>query len=107
MCIYTHIDVYTHTHTHTYSLVAQMGKIGLKYSKSGFHPWVGKIPRIKECQPTPVFLPGEPHGQRSLVGYSPWDLKGSGRTEQLTHTHTHALLIHFCAVEADPTLYSN
>ena len=29
----------------------------------------------KEKQPTPVFLPGESHGQRSLVGYSPWDHK--------------------------------
>ena len=38
-------------------------------------PWVGKIPWRKEWQPTPVFLPGEPHGQRSLVGYSPWGLK--------------------------------
>jgi len=37
-----------------------------------FDPWVGKIWRRK-WQPTPVFLPGEFHGQRSLVGYSPWD----------------------------------
>ena len=29
----------------------------------GFDPWVGKIPRRKAQQPTPVFLPGEPHGQ--------------------------------------------
>ena len=38
-------------------------------------------------QPTPVFLPGESHGQRSLVGYSPWGCKESGMTERLTHTH--------------------
>ena len=31
-----------------------------------------------EWQPTPVFLPGESHGQRSLVGYSPWDYKFNG-----------------------------
>ena len=45
--------------------------------------WVGKIPWRRKWQPTPVFfffstpvfLPGEPHGQRSLVGYSPWGLK--------------------------------
>ena len=36
-----------------------------------FIPWVAKIPWRKEWQPTPVFLPGESHGQRSLVGYSP------------------------------------
>ena len=34
-------------------------------------------------QPTPVFLPGEFHGQRSLVGYSPWDRKDLDTTERL------------------------
>ena len=34
--------------------------------------------------PTPIFLPGESHGQRLLVGYSPWGLKESDMTEQLT-----------------------
>ena len=43
----------------------------------------------KEWQPTPIFLPGEFHGQRSLVGYSPWSCKELDTTEQLTHTHTH------------------
>ena len=37
----------------------------------GFDPWVRKIPWRSKWQPTPVFLPGKPHGQRSLVGYSP------------------------------------
>ena len=36
----------------------------------GIDPWVGKIPWRRERLPTPVFLPGEFHGQRSLVGYS-------------------------------------
>ena len=35
------------------------------------NPWVGKIPCKRAWQSTPVFLPGESHGQRSLVGYSP------------------------------------
>jgi len=39
--------------------------------RPGFSPWVGKIPWRRAWQPTPVFLPGESHGQRSLVGYSP------------------------------------
>ena len=34
----------------------------------GFDPWVGKIPWKRKWQPTPVFLPGKFHGQRSLVG---------------------------------------
>ena len=38
-------------------------------------------------QPTPVFFPGESHGQRSLAGYSPRDCKESGTTEQLTLTN--------------------
>ena len=37
----------------------------------------------KEMQPTPVFLPGESHGRRSLVGYSPRSCKESDMTEQL------------------------
>ena len=40
-----------------------------------------------EWQPSPVFLPGKLHGQRSLVGYSPWGRKESEKTEQLS-THT-------------------
>ena len=36
----------------------------------GFDPRIGKIPWRRKCQPTPVFLPGKSHGQRSLVGYS-------------------------------------
>ena len=49
----------------------------------------GKVPWRRAWQPTPVFVPGESHGQRSLVGYSPWGCKESDTTEQLTHTHTH------------------
>ena len=37
-----------------------------------FSLWVGKIPWRRKWQPTPVFLPGEFHGQRSPAGYSPW-----------------------------------
>ena len=40
-----------------------------------FDPWVGKIPWRRKWTPTPVFLPGKSHGQRSLVGYSPWGHK--------------------------------
>ena len=45
---------------------------------------IGKIPWRKAWQPTSVFLPGESHGQRSLVGYSPWGHKESDVTEQLS-----------------------
>ena len=44
-------------------------------------PWVGKIPWRRAWQPTPVFLPVESHGQRSLAGYSQWGHKESDTTE--------------------------
>ena len=47
------------------------------------------IPWRRERQPTPVFLPGEFHGQKRLVGYSPMGRKKSDMTKQLTHTHRH------------------
>ena len=50
----------------------------------GFNPWVGKIPWRMKGQPTPVFLPGESHGQRGLEGYSPWDGKELDMAERLT-----------------------
>ena len=40
-----------------------------------FNPWVRKIPWRRKWQPTPVFLPGEFHGQRSLASYNPWGLR--------------------------------
>ena len=42
---------------------------------------IGKIPRRRKWEPTPVFLPEESHGQRSLVRYSPWDHKELDITE--------------------------
>ena len=42
----------------------------------------------RKWQPTPVFLPGESHGQRSLAGCSPWGHRESDMTERLTHTYT-------------------
>ena len=61
---------------------------------------------LEEGMLTPVFLPGESHGQRSLEDYSPWGHKESDMTEQLsmhthahththtyTHTHTHTLVV--------------
>ena len=58
--------------------MAQWVKNPLQYRRSGFSLWIGKIPWRREWEPTPVFLPGESHGQRSLAGYRPWGLKESG-----------------------------
>ena len=43
-----------------------------RHRRLGFDSWVEKIPLRRKWQPTPVFLPGESHGQRSWVGYSLW-----------------------------------
>ena len=51
-------------------------------------PGVGKIPWRRPWQPTLLFLPGESHGQKSLVGYSPWGLKESDTTKHI-HTRIH------------------
>ena len=46
-----------------------------------FDPWVGKIPRRRAWQPTPVFLPEESQGERSLAGHSTYGCKESDMTE--------------------------
>ena len=52
-------------------------RICLQGRRPRFDPWVRKIPWRKAGQPTPVFLPGESHRQRSSAGYSPWVPKES------------------------------
>ena len=54
-----------------------------------FDPWVGRIPWRRKWQPTPVFLPGESHGQRSLVYYSPCGCKELDTTGVTEYAHTH------------------
>ena len=66
--------------------------------------WVPSLgqeaPLERKWQPTPVFLPGEFHEQRSLVGYSPWGCKELDLTEQLTHTvWPITLLLRACHLE--------
>ena len=59
-----------------------------RFKKFGFHPWVRTIPWMRAWQPTPIFLPGESHGQGSLAGYSPWGVTELDMTEVTEHgTH--------------------
>ena len=53
-----------------------------QFRRCRLDPWVGKIPWKTAWQPTLVFLPGESHGQRSLVGYSPWGHKELNMTAE-------------------------
>ena len=57
------------------NLLANVGDI-----RGTFDPWVGNISWRRAWQPTPVFLPGESQGQRSLAGYSPWVAEGAWET---------------------------
>ena len=59
-------------------------RICLQCCRPWFNSWVGKMPWRNAWQATPVFLPGESYGQRSLVGFSPWDRKESDTTKAIS-----------------------
>ena len=62
-----------------------MVKNRLQCGRPGFNTWVGKISWRRKWQPSPVFLPGKSHEQRSLEDYSPWGHKELDTTVELTH----------------------
>ena len=93
-CIYikacTHI-IYTYIYTYIYSF---SGSSDSKESlcnagDPGLIPGSGKITWRSKWQPTPVFLPGEFHGQRRLAGYSPWGRKRVGYDLATNALHVH------------------
>ena len=81
------------------SLVAQrLKQSACNAGDLGLIPGLGRFPWKRKWQPIPVFLPGESHGPRSLVGYSPRGRKESDMTERL-HFHFHTYLLHFNLVK--------
>ena len=61
-----------------------------RHKRRGFDPWVRTIPWRRVWQPSPASLPGEPHGQISLMGYSLQSCKESDMTEvNLAHMYNH------------------
>ena len=56
----------------------------IRHKRPGFDPWVRKIPWRRKWQPSPLFLPGKSHGQRSLAGQSP---QGRKKRDTIEHTH--------------------
>ena len=66
-------------------------------TRSRFNPWVRKICGSRKWQPTPVFFPGEVHGQRSQAGYNPWGCQELDTTDQLTCIY---ILLHVYAAAA-------
>ena len=79
VCVYTYICV-----CYVYFSCGSDGKESTcnVWDPPRFSPWVGKIPWRRKWLPTPVFLPREFQGQKSLAGCSPWGHKESGMTEQ-------------------------
>ena len=69
-------DWATNTHKGIRGLPWRFSSRVLQCKRHKFHLWVGKIPWRRKRLPTPVFLPGKSHGQKSLAGYSPWGSKG-------------------------------
>ena len=73
-------------------------RICLRCRRLGLNPWDGKIPWRRDSQPTPVFLPGEFHGQRSLVA-TVHGIAESNATEQLMSTLTFQWpIVLFCSL---------
>ena len=58
----------------------------MRHKRCGFNPWVRKTPWRKAWQPT-IFLLGKSYGQKSLVGYIPWDHKELDMSEATEHTY--------------------
>ena len=82
--VFENLNAYTNLYVFVYKYFSKESTCQCrKHKRHGFDPWVGKLPWTREWQPTPVFLSGEFHGQRSLAGYSPW----GGKESQLSHRH--------------------
>jgi len=75
-----------------------------RHKRRGFDPWIRKIPWRRKWQPTPVFLPREFHGWRSLVDYSPPDHKESDTTER---RHMLVSCIQYSILNAQPRVLTD
>ena len=71
MCRHMHVWTFLQTDTPWWFSSKESTCNAQSCRRFRFNPWVGKLPWRWKLQPTPVFLPGEFHGQRSLAGYSP------------------------------------
>ena len=71
------------------------GRVCPQCRRPGFDPWVRKSPWRRAWQPTPVFFPGECHGQRSPAGYSP---RGHKESDQLFYWATNPFTFQDCRV---------
>ena len=108
-CILRSLGTYSHSSLLSSALVFLFlfinGRVGLprdsaennllqcrSHRRHRFDPWVGKIPWRRAWLPTPIFLPGESHEQRSMAGYSPEGCKELDTTEVTEHIPSGYLL---------------
>ena len=84
--MYVYINIYIYINTRTFWGGFHGGSMGKEPPAMQEMQEMQEDPWRRAWQPTPVSLPGESHGQRSLVGYNPWGLTESGATE---HACTH------------------
>ena len=81
--------------------------------RPGFCLWVGQIPWRRKWQPTPVFLPGKSHGQRSQMGCSPWGRKRVGHNlvtkqrKDTIHLLFYTILSFLLSFFLSPTMVKN
>ena len=81
-CVFADVILLGSREVHLDFRVGSVGKEpACKCKRCGFNPWVGKISWRRAWKPTPVFLLGESHGQRSLAGCSPWGCRELDTTE--------------------------
>ena len=90
MCIHDGTGTQLHIYVYPFSPWLSGKESACQCRKLGFDPCVGEVPWRRKWQPIPVFLLGKSHGQRSLVGCSPWGRKKSDTTEMTEHTCMHS-----------------
>ena len=94
VCVYVHICIcmYSYGLPRWISGKESTGQCR-RHRRCRYCSWVREIPWRRKWQPTLIFLPGKSHGQRNLIGYSPWGHKESDTAERArTHTHPHVYI---------------
>ena len=76
------INIYQHSSSKLLPRWLSGNESAYQCRRHRFKPWIREIPWRRKRKPTPVFLPGQSQGQRSLAGYSPWDHKESDMTKR-------------------------
>ena len=104
VCVYVYIHIYGFP---SGASGKESACQGMRHKRHQLNLWVRKIPWRTARQSTPVFLPRESHGRRSLVGYNPWGCKELDMTVRLIPMHTHNGILLSHKNESDFVICSN